>query len=160
MSADRHRYRLSLTWRGNVGSGTSSYTNYQRDYQLLHANGAADIAGSADPAFRGDPNKWNPEELLLGSLAACHQLWYLHLCADAGVIVLAYEDSATGVMGPDASGIIRFEEVTLRPQATLAAGSDSELARSLHPVAAKQCFIANSVNFPVRHEPSVVFSDT
>ena len=47
------------------------------------------IAGSADPAFRGDRTRYNPEDLLVASLAACHMLWYLHLAADAGVVVVA-----------------------------------------------------------------------
>ncbi|ALG72414.1 peroxiredoxin [Azospirillum thiophilum] len=157
MAHREHRYAVRLDWTGNLGSGTSSYRGYSRD----HALGAGDkpaIPGSADPAFRGDPARWNPEELLVGALSACHQLWYLHLCAAAGITVTAYADAAEGVMAEEADGAGQFVAVVLRPRVTLAPGSgaaDMEKAVALHHEAAEKCFIARSVNFPVRHEPTV-----
>jgi organic hydroperoxide reductase OsmC/OhrA len=150
-----HRYAVSLTWTGNLGSGTSGYRDYSRDYEI-GSDGKSAIRGSADPAFRGDRTRWNPEELLVASLSACHKLWYLHLAAEAGIIVTAYADRAEGVMevGRDGSG--RFKSVALRPTVTLATGSDVELARTLHKPAHEKCFIANSVNFPVECEPEIV----
>jgi len=152
-----HRYELTLTWTGNDGSGTSAYRAYRRDHELL-APGKAAIAGSADPKFRGDAARWNPEELLLGSLAACHQLWYLHLCADAGVIVESYADHPQGFMQESADGGGQFTRVVLRPRVRLAAGSSRELALALHAQAHALCFIARSVNFPVEHAAEVGFS--
>jgi len=149
----RHTYSIRLDWTGNEGSGTSSYRAFSRAHEMS-APGKAAIAGSSDPSFRGDPARWNPEELLVASLSACHQLWYLHLCADAGIVVQEYRDDATGVMVEQADGAGQFERVTLRPHAKLAPGADEATARALHHKAATMCFIARSVSFPVEHEPS------
>ena len=151
---ERHHYEVSVTWTGNRGTGTSDYRAYSRNYEVA-ADGKAAIAGSSDPAFRGDVERWNPEELLLASLSSCHQLWYLHLCADAGLVVTAYRDEAHGVMRTEGSvGGGYFTEVTLRPTVTFATAADLALAKELHREAHKRCFIASSVNFPVRCEPS------
>ena len=147
-----HRYTVSLTWTGNLGSGTSGYRDYSRDYEI-GAEGKPVVHGSADPAFRGDRSRWNPEELLVASLSACHKLWYLHLAAEAGIIVTAYAEGLLEV-GRDGAG--RFKSVVLRPTVTVAAGSDVGKARALHQPAHEKCFIANSVNFPVECEPEIV----
>ncbi|MHA4870285.1 OsmC family protein [Duganella sp. PWIR1] len=146
-----HNYKLTVTWTGNRGSGTSGYRDYDRAHTIAAA-GKQDIAGSSDPAFRGDATRWNPEELLVASASACHKLWYLHLCADAGIIVTAYEDHAEGTMNGD-----RFERIILRPQVTVSAG-DTDLAKRLHHEAHEKCYIANSLNFPVLCEPAIVSS--
>ena len=148
-----HHYTIQLQWTGNLGTGTSAYRDYSRNHQFSAA-GKPDLAGSSDPAFRGDASRWNPEDLLVASLSACHQLWYLHLCADAGVVVETYEDRAEGVMVDGDRG--HFTEVVLRPRVTLRPGSNPEKALALHHAAHEQCFIANSVNFPVRCEAAVV----
>ncbi|HXM45529.1 MAG TPA: OsmC family protein [Bryobacteraceae bacterium] len=150
-----HHYAVVVEWTGNTGTGTSGYRSYERRHEISAGNGKPPIAGSSDPAFRGDPARWNPEELLVASLSACHKLWYLHLCAEAGIIVLAYIDHAEGVMGEAADGSGFFKRVILRPQVTVAAGSDLAMARALHDAAHAKCFIANSVNFPVEHEPEI-----
>jgi len=154
-----HRYRATVAWTGNLGTGTSGYKAYARDHEA-RAEGKAPIAGSSDPLFRGDAARWNPEELLIASLAACHQLWYLHLCSDAGVVVTAYEDHAEGVMAEEAGGEGQFTSVTLHPRVILAAGADIEKAQALHHEANRLCFIARSVNFPVACEPQIVVSET
>lgn len=110
MAARQHHYQIHLRWSGNRGDGTASYTAYDRDSEL-QAPGKPPILLSADPAFRGDKTRWNPEELLLASAAACHKLWYLHLCADAGIVVEEYEDAAEGNMVEGARG--RFTDITL-----------------------------------------------
>ena len=153
MTDKRHRYSVRLDWTGNAGTGTSSYRAYSRAHELS-APGKPTIAGSSDPGFRGDAAKWNPEELLVASLSACHQLWYLHLCAEAKIVVLEYRDEASGVMIEQPDGAGQFESVTLRPHVKLAPGSDEEAARRLHDEAARKCFIARSVAFPVDHESS------
>jgi organic hydroperoxide reductase OsmC/OhrA len=150
-----HRYTIDLRWTGNTGTGTSGYRAYGRSHEISGAGGKQPIEGSADPLFRGDAARWNPEELLVAAIAACHQLWYLHVCAEAGVLVLAYEDTAEGVMPTKSDGSGGFERVVLRPRVTLAAGADVELARSLHEKAHGLCNIANSVNFAVTHEPEI-----
>ena len=153
-----HAYHLTVTWTGDSGSGTSSYRAYERAH-VISAPGKPDILGSADPAFRGDASCWNPEELLVAGLSACHKLWYLHLCASAGVIVTAYVDNAEGLMVEDEGRGGHFTKVTLRPRVTLAAGSDPAQAEALHHAAHAQCFLANSVNFPVAIEPRIVTAE-
>ena len=150
-----HRYLVALTWTGNRGTGTSSYRDYSRDYEI-GVDGKPVIPGSADPAFRGDRSRWNPEELLVASLSACHKLWYLHLAAEAGVVVTAYVDRAEGVMETSSAGAGRFKRVVLHPNVTVTPGSDIARARALHETAHEKCFIANSVNFPVECEPQIV----
>ncbi len=147
-----HRYQIRLDWTGNRGTGTSGYRDYDRRHEL-RAAGKAMIEGSSDPGFRGDADRWNPEELLVAALAQCHLLWYLHLAADAGVVVTEYADEAVGSMhlNPDGSG--QFTEVLLRPRVLVAAPEMVEPAERLHERVHSLCFIARSVNFPVRTEP-------
>ena len=130
MGEKRHEYRVTVTWQGNAGTGTSGYRDYGRDH-LISADGKPDILASADPAFRGDPTRWNPEDLFLASLSACHKLWYLHFCSVSGVIVTAYEDQAEGTMQMDESGGGRFTEIVLKPRVTIKAGTYPELALEL-----------------------------
>lgn len=148
-SMKKHHYRLQLRWTGNTGSGTSSYTAYERDYDII-AEGKPVLPGSADPAFRGNPARYNPEEMLLASLSACHKLWYLHLCADAGITVIAYEDQAEGQMAQNETGGGYFEWVQLSPEVTILEAERIKLAERLHERAHELCFIANSCNFPLR----------
>ena len=155
MASKEHVYRVEVEWTGNLGKGTPDYAGYSRDH-VISAGAKPPIEGSADPAFRGDGKRWNPEELLLAALSTCHKLWYLHLCAVAGVSVVRYRDAAEGRMEEDASGAGRFVAVMLRPQVEISAGSDAGRAEALHAEAHHYCFIANSVRFPVTCEPTVV----
>ena len=154
MADKTHLYEVALEWKGDRGSGTSGYTAYDRAH-VLSVPGKPDIPGSSDPHFRGDAARWNPEELLVASLSACHQLWYLHLCATNGVTVVGYRDQASGEMVEHADGSGEFARVTLRPEVAIAPGSDVETALALHHQAARLCFIARSMNFPVEHAPRV-----
>ncbi len=151
----QHDYQLTVKWTGNTGTGTSNYKAYERSHTIITDN-KPDISGSSDPAFRGDKTKHNPEELLLASLSSCHLLWFLHLCAEAGVVVTDYVDNATGIMVETADGGGRFTEVTLNPIVTVAKESMIETANKLHKKANELCFIANSVNFPVHHKPTCI----
>jgi len=150
----RHQYRLGLRWTGNRGSGTSGYRDYARDHEVTAA-GKPVILGSSEAAFRGDAARWNPEELLVASLAQCHMLWYLHLAGVEGVLVVDYTDQPEGVMVEDDSGAGRFERVILRPVVTVAEPSMTEAAQAIHQRIGEYCFIARSVNFPVDHQPAV-----
>ncbi len=150
-----HRYEVTVRWTGNTGSGTSDYRGYRRDHEVESAGKPA-IPGSSDPAFRGDAARWNPEELLVVSLAQCHMLWYLHLCAVGGVVVTDYTDTPVGTMAMDETGGGgQFTEVVLRPAVTVADPSMTQQAQALHEEVGALCFIARSVNFPVRHRPTV-----
>lgn len=153
MAYGEHKYRVSIEWTGNKGTGTSAYREYSRDY-VARAASKPDILGSSDAAFLGDAARWNPEDLLLGSVSACHKLWYLHVCADAGICVLAYVDDAEGTM-LDSPEKGRFTEIVLRPHVVIRASDDPELAARLHHTAHEKCYVANSVNFPIRCEPII-----
>lgn len=153
MAQHEHTYRIRVEWTGNRGTGTSSYREYGREH-VISAAGKPDIAGSSDPAFRGNAERWNPEDLLVASASTCHQLWYLHLCADAGIAVQRYTDHAVGTMldGPDNG---RFTRIVLHPHVVIRGGDDRELAARLHHEAHAKCYVANSVNFPIECEPVI-----
>lgn len=150
-----HRYHLNTTWLGNLGSGTSAYTAYSRDYELSAAPKAVRIPGSSDPAFRGDSSRYNPEELLLGAISSCHMLWVLHLCADAGIVVTEYSDEATAEMleHPDGSG--EFTGAILHPHMVITDATRIAEAVALHDRAHQLCCLARSMAFPVKHEPRI-----
>ena len=151
-----HQYRITTNWTGNLGTGTSDYLAYSRDHEIEIVGKSAPLAGSSDAAFRGDPARYTPEELLVASLSACHMLWFLHLCADAGIVVIEYEDAASGTMSEHADGSGEFTGVILRPRAVITDAARIADAIALHARAHELCFIARSVNFPVEHEPVVV----
>ncbi|WP_406204756.1 OsmC family protein [Kitasatospora sp. NBC_01560] len=151
--AKLHTYTAEITWTGNQGTGTSNYRAYRRDHDVA-AEGLPTIPGSSDPAFRGDPARWNPEQLLLASVSQCHLLSYLHLCAVNGVVVTSYVDRPVGTM-EETPGGGHFTEAVLHPRIEVASPEMVEKALALHTDAHKACFIAASVNFPVRHEPVV-----
>jgi len=152
-SGRQHHYPVRMKWTGNTGAGTREYRGYERAHEYS-VPGKPVIPGSSDPAFRGDKTRYNPEELLVMSLSSCHMLWFLHLAAEAGVVVTAYEDDASGTMVETADSGGHFTEVVLRPRVTFAPGTDRSRADALHERAHHLCFVANSVNFPVRCEPT------
>ncbi|MFE6734041.1 OsmC family protein [Microbacterium sp. NPDC057650] len=158
MPLGEHRYALTTTWTGNAGTGTSGYRDYRRDV-TLQVEGKPELLASSDKPFRGDTSRWNPEDLLVASLSECHLLSYLHACVTVGAIVTSYRDEATGVMREDGRGGGAFVEVVLRPRVTVADESMVAVAEEAHHQAHEWCFIANSVNFPVRVEPVVTVAD-
>lgn len=145
-----HNYKLTVKWTGNKGTGTSSYRAYDRNHLILVENKVV-IQGSADPVFHGDKTAHNPEDLLLASLSACHMMSYLHVCVKNGIVIVDYIDNATGIMVVNDDGSGHFTEVTLNPIVTITDASMIDKANELHKEANALCFIANSVNFPVRH---------
>ncbi|HWT99048.1 MAG TPA: OsmC family protein [Terriglobales bacterium] len=148
-----HHYQAQAIWTGAAEGGTINYRAYSRSHTFQAGDKPA-LDLSADPAFRGDSAKYNPEELLLAALSSCHMLSYLSVAARKGVVVTAYEDRATGTMRQEGTGG-HFTEVTLHPIVTVIAGSDLAFAEHLHEEAARDCFIAASMNFPVRHEVEI-----
>lgn len=153
MKHKTHAYTVKVEWTGNLGQGTSNYKAYTRNHEISVARKPI-ILASSDPAFRGDSTRYNPKELLVASLSTCHMLWYLHLCAEAGIIVMNYIDNPTGTMAETEKGGY-FTEVVLKPSITIATNSDREIALTLHHKAHDFCFIANSVNFPVHCQPAI-----
>lgn len=154
MAGDAHEYEAKLIWEGNTGEGTASYTSYGRNYRVL-IDGKPELVGTADPAFRGQADLHNPEDLFVTAVSACHMLTYLALCAKRRIRVLAYEDEARGTMVTHATGGGKFEEVTLRPRVTVDGEEHVELATRLHDKAHELCFIAASCSIPIRHQPTV-----
>jgi len=146
-----HHYKTNLKWTGNTGKGTESYRGYERSHELT-VNGKQPIEASSDPSFRGDHSKYNPEELFLASLSSCHMLWFLHCCTVSSVVVLEYTDTATATMIETEDGNGKFSEVVLHPHVKVKEGWMLDKIESLHKKANAFCFIANSCNFPVKHE--------
>lgn len=153
-----HHYIADIRWTGNKGQGTVSYQSYERNFSISNLS-KPPILASSDPAFSGDAGRYNPEELLIASLSGCHMLWYLHLCAEAGVNVVEYQDKASGIMEESGlkGGIMK--EVTLNPVVVITPDSSLSLATELHSKANQLCYIANSVKFPVHHNPVCKFQD-
>ncbi len=153
-----HGYTVSVQWQGNRGAGTADYRSYGRRH-LVSAEGKPPIQGSADRTFHGDADRWNPEELLVAALSECHMLSFLHVAVRHGVVVTEYTDAAEGTMVQEGDGG-RFTSVTLHPVVTVTEPIDDERMAALHHEASEKCFIANSVSFPVRHEPRVVVASS
>jgi len=144
-----HSYQLLVEWTGNTGQGTTDYRSYERSHRIT-VPGKPDLQGSAEPLFRGDASKWNPEELLLASLSACHMLWYLHLCSVHKIIVTEYQDQPFALFEVEPSGDGKIKEATLHPKILITTAEKIEEAKRLHEEAHKKCFIAKAVNFPIK----------
>jgi organic hydroperoxide reductase OsmC/OhrA len=140
-------FQSQVRWTGGYVSGQTGGRSYTRD-MLVEPAGKPPIPGSAGARFFGDDARYNPEDLMLASLAECHLLTYLALATKAGLRFEALSIQITGVLG-SSGGKTRFVSATLTPVATLAAGSDSTLAQDLHRDAHEQCFMSNSINFPI-----------
>ncbi len=150
-----HNYTTTIEWTGNEGKGTLDYKSYNRNHKIAVEGKYTAIEGSSDPDFLGDKAKYNPEDLFLSSLSACHMLWYLHLCATNKIIVTAYTDNATGVMEENKDGSGRFTAITLHPKVKITDKRMIDKANELHTEANRMCFLANSCNFVIEHEPSI-----
>lgn len=154
----KHEYQIQVSWTGNLGEGTKDYKSYSRNHEIKAA-GKSVISGSSDPSFRGDANRYNPEDLFVSTLASCHMLWYLHLCSANKITIVNYQDDAIGTMLEKEDGSGAFTEVVLRPTVTILENDKKDLAIRLHEEAHEKCFIANSVNFPVRCEPLITIKN-
>jgi len=154
MAGNAHHYRLRTVWTGAGAHGTRDYGEYGRDFRA-EVGGKPALLGSADPAFRGDAMRHNPEDWMLAAVASCHMLSYLALCARRRLQVLAYEDEseATLVLTPDGGGA--FDGFTLRPVVTIAQDADAALASRLHEQAHALCFIARSCAVPIDVQPVI-----
>lgn len=152
----QHTYNINVEWTGNLGNGNQDYNSYSRDHEINCDDKQLVIPGSSDPSFRGDKTRYNPEELLVSTISSCHMLWYLHLCSDNDIRVISYIDSASGIMEEFKNGSGKFKSVTLSPLIVIEDYDMShDKALSLHDLAHKNCFIANSVNFNIHVEPLI-----
>ena len=152
-----HIYKTTVSWNGTL-KGTINYGSYSRNHVISTENKPI-IDASSDASFKGDIKRYNPEELLVASASSCHMLWYLHLCAIEGVVVLEYTDNASGIMLEEANGSGRFLEILLNPTVTVKDRSMAPKANELHHKANKMCFIANSCNFPIKHTPIIIVNE-
>ena len=150
----QHNYKLATKWTGNQGTETFNHKDFERSYTIQIEN-KADIFGSSDPEFRGDKTKHNPEELLLASVSSCHMLWYLYLCYEAQIMVTNYVDNATAILEETENGNGKFSSITLNPIITVTEESMVEQATELHKKANEFCFVANSLNLKVDHQPVI-----
>ena len=150
----QHEFRVAIQWTGNLGTGTSGYASYSRNHELSAPGKSTRIEGSSAVA-RGDHSRYNPEELLVGALSACHMMWVLHLCADAGIVITEYADAPVGEMAehPDGSG--EFTRVVLKPRMVIADVARVEEAQAMHARDHHVCCLARSMNFPVENQPTV-----
>jgi len=147
-----YNYTLELNWLGNENS---DHHREDRFYEIS-IDGKATLKGSADKPFFGDPTLYNPEDLLLSALSACHMMSYLYVCRKEGIKIASYQDNAKGVLKVNEQGIGRFKSVVLKPQVVLVDSSQSDKASKLHAEAGKLCFIANSVNFDISYDIETV----
>ncbi|NQX86614.1 MAG: OsmC family protein [Flavobacteriaceae bacterium] len=152
----KHNYDVKVEWTGNEGSGTLNYRAYNRNHTIIANEKYTSINGSSDPSFLGDKTRYNPEDLFLSSLSACHMLWYLHLCATHNIVVTSYLDNAKGILEVGKNGSGKFTEVTLNPSVKITEHHNIEKAKELHKTANNMCFIANSCNFKIEHKPQIV----
>lgn len=153
--SSEHHYSVDVLWRGNLGQGTTDYTSYSRAHEVRSAS-APMLSGSADPAYRGEPDRWNPEQLLVVSLSQCHMLWVLSLASQSDIVIVAYRDHAQGVLRVNEDGSGQLSHVTLRPEVVVADPEMVDLVRGVHRRAHRLCFIARSVNFEVLVEPTTL----
>ncbi len=151
----KHLYKVTTQWTGNKGTGTATYAGYGREHSINSEN-KQEIFCSSDPIFRGDKTKYNPEELFVASISSCHMLWYLHLCADNGIVVLDYKDNPIGNLREESDGSGHFTDVTLYPVVTVKDKSMIDKANELHIKAHELCYIANSCNFKIDIKPNSI----
>ncbi len=154
--ATKHHYKVHTEWTGNLGSGTLDYRAYKRDHLITVAGKNAPIEGSSDPSFRGNKQRYNPEELFLSSLSACHMLWYLHLASVNDITVLEYVDHAEGTMTENVDGSGEFTSVVLQPRIIIAQADKVARANELHHEAGAKCFIANSVKISIDYDSEIL----
>lgn len=149
--SERHDFVSAIEWTGNRGGGTAGYRSYDRTWSVV-TPGKPVVHCSNDPRLGGAPTLHNPEDLLISALSACHMLWYLHLASRERIVVIAYRDEPMGVGESTPDGAGRFVEAILRPVVSVREGADLERAEAIHHEIHHHCFIARSVNFPVRYE--------
>ena len=144
-------YRASVAWSLREGEDFAA-GRYSRGH-VLNFEGR-ELAGTASAHVVGNkyavPGAVDPEQMLVGSLSACHMLTFLHEARKAGFTVLRYRDDAVGVMDRNADGKLAVTKVTLRPQIAWAGDAPPRSMRDqLHHRAHEECFIANSVKTEV-----------
>lgn len=148
----KHLFKAKTTWFSNKKDIVSAKKRYTKSH-VITIEGKPDLHVSAAKAFKGDPELYNPEDMLLSSVVSCHMMSYLYVCSQNGIDVLSYSDAAEATLEVSEDGSGRFTEVRLYPKVIISQPEKIEEALSLHKKANQLCFIANSCNFPIIHYP-------
>jgi organic hydroperoxide reductase OsmC/OhrA len=156
--AEEHVFETRLEYPADKAQKLPPDPDFSRDNRLI-VEGHPEMPGALPAALGGHNRGYSPEDLMILSLSECHCLTYLRLAQKNRLAIRRYEDRATGRLGKNAAGMTQLLEVVLRPRVTVARGTDLAAARTLHERAHHHCFMANSVNFPVLHEPEIVEGD-
>lgn len=146
-----HRFHASCSWSGSTLGG---YGSYEREHRAVAPPALAELHLSSDPAFLGERELLNPEQLLLVAAASCQLLSFLAVAARARMEIVSYSDEAEAVM-PEASGRIGISEILLRPEITARSPATERRVKELVDLAHGECFIANSLSCPICIEPTI-----
>lgn len=146
----KHLFKAKLDWFSKEKGIDATVKLYNKSHSIS-MDGKAILDVSAAKAFKGNPQLYNPEDLLLSSIVSCHMMSYLYVCEQHGIKVLSYTDEAEATLEVSDDGSGRFIEVMLHPQVMISQRDKIALALSLHKKANELCFIANSCNFPIVH---------
>ena len=139
----------TIEWK--AGPEPFQYETYSRNH-TWQIPGAAVVLASAAPEYKGDPDRVDPEQAFVASVSSCHMLTFLAIAAKKRITVLSYLDEAVGTLARNEQGRLSITEVRLRPQITFEEAPSAEALDTLHDLAHRECFIANSVNCEIRVE--------
>jgi len=145
----QHEFSLRAEWNTD-DERPHPARGFSRDI-VIQADGPGEIAGSAAKPFHGDTSRWNPEQLVLAALAECHILSYLYVAGQAEIEVEKVSVRGELTLEAGAEGG-QITSATLYPEVWVTDAMQLPRARELHDEAHKQCFIARSMNFPIRIE--------
>jgi organic hydroperoxide reductase OsmC/OhrA len=148
-----HTYRCRLDWTGSTGAG---YEAYDRTHRAVCPPAGSELRLSSDPAFGGNPDLLNPEQLLVAAASSCQMLSFLAYAARARIDVVSYVDEAEAIM-PEDDKPMRITEIVLRPRIVVGGEADEEHVRHLVERAHHACFIANSLRSEITIEPRIEF---
>jgi organic hydroperoxide reductase OsmC/OhrA len=140
------RYKANTAW-SSARRGT------------LSASGKPNIIVGSPPEFKGTPDIWAPEELLVGSVNTCIMLTFLTLAHAKGLTPVGYESEAEGLL-ENVEGKYRITEVTVRPRVSLKSKAELERAREIMENVEAQCFISNSIKSKVSLSAEFVVAPT
>ena len=141
------KFTAHTSWTGSTGDG---WEHYDRAH-TARAEPAKPELTLTTAESKGDPDRLNPEQLLLMAASSCQMLWFLHLAAKARLDVVAYEDRCEAEMPED-----RFTRVVLRPEIAVRGDVGDDRVAKLCEQAHRHCNIAKSLSCPVELEPTVL----
>ena len=145
------QYRATLQWK-NQGSDFN-YDTFDRTHKISFPGGI-EFKGTSAPEYLGKKELANPEEMLAATLASCHMLTFLAVCAKSRLHVTSYEDNPVATLDKNAEGKFAVTHIQLNPKASFQGETPSaEKLQELHAKAHRNCFIANSLACKMAVEP-------